>query len=70
MFSVGRTFYLHKKPMGKVLKFGIDATWFDLAYTNYDVQHITYWETNNFQIHEVEAGMQIGPSLTLNPPKK
>ena len=56
--------------MGKVLKFGIDATWFDLAYTNYDVQHITYWETNNFQIHEVEAGMQIGPSLTLNPPKK
>ena len=70
MFSVGRTFYLHKKPIGKVLKFGIDATWFDLTYTNYKVQHITYYETNNFQIHEAEAGMQIGPSLTLNPIKK
>lgn len=70
MFSVGRTFYLHKKTIGKMLKFGIDATWFDLAYINYDVQHITHWETNNYQIHEAEAGMQIGPSLTLNPIKK
>lgn len=70
MFSVGKTFYLHKKTIGKMLKFGIDATWFDLTYTNYKVQHITNWETNNFQIHEAEAGMQIGPSLTLNPIKK
>ena len=32
-FTVGRTFYLHR-PIGGFLRFGIDATWFDLNYTN------------------------------------
>lgn len=67
MFSVGRTFYLHKKPIGKVLKFGIDATWFDLSYTNYKIQHITYWETEDKQYHQGEVSMHIGPSITINP---
>lgn len=69
-FTVGRTFYLHKKPVAKILKFGIDATWFDLNYTNYDVTHITYRDTYKFQIHEGEVGMQLGPSLTINPISK
>lgn len=68
--TVGRTFYLHKKPIANILKFGIDATWFDINYTNYDVTHITYWNTNKFQIHEGEIGMQVGPSLTINPISK
>lgn len=69
-FTVGRTFYLHKKPIAKILKFGIDATWFDVNYTNYDVTHITYWDTYKFQIHEGEIGMHLGPSLTINPISK
>lgn len=33
-FTVGRTFYLHKKPIAGLIRFGLDATWFDLNYTN------------------------------------
>lgn len=65
--NVGKTFYLHKKPIGNILKFGIDATWFDLTYTNYDIKHITYWETDEYQYHQGEFSMHIGPSVTINP---
>ena len=34
-FTVGRTFYLHK-PIGDMLRLGIDATWFDINYSNYE----------------------------------
>ena len=68
-FTVGRTFYLHK-PIANMLRFGIDATWFDLNYTNYDIEHITYWETNKYQYHQGEVSMQVGPSLTFEPIKK
>jgi hypothetical protein len=64
--SVGRTFYLHR-PIGKFLRFGIDATWFDLNYTNYKIKHITHSETNNYQYHQGELAVQVGPSITLKP---
>ncbi len=66
-FTVGRTFYLHKKPIGGILRFGLDATWFDLNYTNYKIKHITYWETENYQYHQGEISMHIGPSITIKP---
>lgn len=28
-------FYLHKKPLFNMLKFGLDATWFDVSYAKY-----------------------------------
>lgn len=65
-FTVGRTFYLHR-PIGGFLRFGIDATWFDLNYTNYKIKHITYWETDNYQYHQGEVSMHIGPSITIRP---
>lgn len=68
-FTVGKTFYLHK-PIANMLRFGIDATWFDLNYTNYDIEHITYWETNKYQYHQGEVSMHVGPSLTFEPIKK
>ena len=64
--SVSRTFYLHR-PIGKFLRFGIDATWFDLNYTNYKIKHITHSETNNYQYHQGELAVQVGPSITLKP---
>lgn len=68
-FTVGRTYYLHK-PIGDMLRFGIDATWFDINYTNYDIEHITYWETNKYQYHQAEVSMHVGPSITFEPIKK
>lgn len=65
-FTIGRTFYLHR-PIGGFLRFGIDATWFDLNYTNYKIKHITYWGTDNYQYHQGEVSMHIGPSITIRP---
>ncbi len=64
--TIGRTFFVHKNPLFDFLSFGIDATWLDLTYTNYDVKHITYWATRNYQYHQGEISMQVGPSVTLN----
>ena len=65
-FTIGRTFYLHK-PIGGILRFGIDATWFDLNYTNYKIKHITNLGTDRYQYHQGELSMQIGPSVTIRP---
>ena len=34
-FGVGKTFYLHKKPLAKIIKFGLDWTYFQIDYTKY-----------------------------------
>lgn len=68
-FTVGRTYFLHK-PIGGLLRFGIDATWFDINYTNYDVEHITYWDTKKYQHHQGEVSLHVGPSVTLKPLKR
>lgn len=65
-FSVGRTYFLHK-PICNMLRFGIDTTWLDINYTNYNIEHITFWETNKYQHHQGEVSMHIGPSITLEP---
>lgn len=66
-FTVGRTFYFHKKPIAGILRFGIDATWFDINYTNYKIKHITYLNTENYEYHQADISMHIGPSITINP---
>lgn len=68
-FTVGRTFFLHK-PIGDMLRFGIDATWFDINYSNYEIEHITYWETDKYQYHQGEISLHVGPSITFEPVKK
>ena len=68
-FTVGKTFFLHK-PIGDMLRFGIDATWLDINYTNYEINHITFEGTNNFQYHQGEVSMHVGPSITFEPIKK
>ena len=35
--TFGKTYYLHKKPLLNMIKFGIDATWFELSYAKYSV---------------------------------
>lgn len=68
-FTVGRTYFLHK-PIGNMLRFSIDATWFDINYTNYDIEHITHWGTNKYQYHQGEVSMHVGPSVTFEPFKR
>lgn len=34
-FTWGKTYYLHKKPIAKMVKFGLDLTWMDINYARY-----------------------------------
>ncbi|MDR0969546.1 MAG: hypothetical protein LBM67_03290 [Lentimicrobiaceae bacterium] len=76
--SFGRTYYLHKKPLFKMLKFGIDLTLPDITYAKY--LEPLYYNSNHFDykdleldeeidlgMHQIDAGIQVGPSITINP---
>lgn len=69
----GRTYYLHKNPIAGMLKFGIDWTQFDLNFAKYpDFKESaeSYYgddEDIDLGIMQLEAGMGIGPSVTVNP---
>lgn len=76
-FTVGRTFFVHKKPIARMIRFGIDATWFDINYINYNVEYRyqdergqSGYESDLISFHQAEIGMQIGPSITINPVSK
>lgn len=70
--SSGRTFFLNRDPIAKVLYFGIDWTYLDLNYAQFK-QSETYsfedgnggmiTETDNYVTHKGEIGMQVGPSV-------
>lgn len=66
-FSVGKTFFVHKKPIVNMIYFGIDATWFDMTYTNYKIQDIDDGYIDIYSDHQIEIGMQVGPSITITP---
>ena len=68
--SVGRTFFLHKKPIGGIMRFGLDATWLDVNYTNYRIKHITNEGTDKYSYHQGEISMHIGPSVSIAPDEK
>lgn len=36
MLNLTKTYYVHRNPIAGFLKFGIDATWFDVTYMNYE----------------------------------
>lgn len=69
--TVGKTFFVHKKPIANMIRFGIDATWIDINYSNYKVEY-RYMEHGRYDsefssFHQAEIGMQVGPSITVNP---
>lgn len=63
--SKGTTYHLHK-PIAGCLRFGIDATWFDLTYENYKVREHYLNDIDDFSIHHIDLGLQVGPSVTVN----
>lgn len=36
MMGINKTYFVHKNPVGGFVKFGIDASWFDVTYVNYE----------------------------------
>lgn len=78
--SRGRTYYLHKKPILKMIKFGIDWTQFDINYAKYGKLTEDLSETTgdpsvsgeesmdlDLGMHQLDFGMHFGLSLTVNP---
>lgn len=35
-FNIGNTYFLHRRPLAGMVKFGLDAVWTDINYVNYD----------------------------------
>ncbi len=72
--SRGRTYYLHKKPIAGLLKFGIDWTHFDLNFATYTWEYSESYDNHEPEIekenaYELEAAMHVGPSITISPVK-
>ena len=76
--TVGKSFYLHKKPIANMLYIGLDATWLDLNYTYYSYNMGTLvGDLWNYRIddyydyemtdHQADIAMQIGPSFHVYP---
>lgn len=72
----GRNIYFHKKPIGNVLKFGIEYG-VEVSYANYKDVNVYEWnevyhgmELNNVSAHQVDAGVFLGPTVTVNPVSK
>lgn len=63
--SRGNTYYLHKKPLFGMLKFGLDWTFFDIAAAQYSAGMSDFEESST--IYKAEIAMQFGPSITINP---
>lgn len=67
--SSGKTYYLHKKPLAGMIKFGLDWTWMDLNYAKSTLPELDP-ETGSVDesaVHQAEFSMQFGPSVTINP---
>lgn len=69
-FSVGRTLYLHNRPALGIFRLGLDVTWFDINYTNYQIMSMAYSNLESMQYEQIELGVHIGPSITIRPSGK
>ena len=65
--SFGRTYYLHKRPIAGMIKFGLDWSFLDLNVGSFKVEEDDGYEVYEETLYKGEAGMQFGPSVTINP---
>lgn len=68
----GHTYYLHKKPIAGLLKFGLDLNYLDLNYAKYpDAQKTEQVKADadipDLGIKQIDMGIGLGPSVTVNP---
>jgi hypothetical protein len=69
--SMGRSFILHKNPIGGIFRIGIDATWIDLnyGYWNRRMPNVTSQSRKSW-MHKTDVGLGVGLGLHLNPVKR
>lgn len=67
--SWGKTYYLHRKPLFGMLKFGLDWSWMDINYAKSAIEMFDESSSEDFSsdVHQAEIGMQFGLSVTVNP---
>lgn len=63
----GRTYYLHKKPILGMIKFGIDWSFYDVNFAMYENEINDGNGVKVENMYQAEVGMQVGPSVTVNP---
>jgi hypothetical protein len=66
--SMGRSFILHKKPIGGMFRIGIDATWIDLNYGYWNRRMpLLTTQSHKSWMHKTDVGLGVGLGLHLNP---
>lgn len=79
----GRSYMLHKKPIARLISIGIDASFFDVSYSNYTASFNDlgasdmgleeledYDLAKKMDFHKIEYSFQVGPSITITPGQK
>ena len=82
----GRSYMLHKKPIARLISIGIDASFFDVSYSNYtasfndlgasdlDLGELEDFDADDLNdkmdFHKMEYSFQVGPSITITPGQK
>lgn len=65
--SWGKTYYLHKKPIASMMKFGLDWTWLDMGSGGKKLDNDVFDTDETEANMNIYIGMQFGPSITINP---
>lgn len=74
-YSMGRTYYLHKKPLAGMIKFGLDFSYLDVTVASFDNSNgkgLSFGGDEealeiDLKRNYFDYTMQIGPSVTVNP---
>ena len=74
-YSMGRTYYLHKKPLAGMIKFGLDFSYLDVTVASFDNSNgkgLSFGDDEealeiDLKRNYFDYTMQIGPSVTVNP---
>lgn len=65
-FTTGRSYIVHPRPIAGMLRLGIDATWFDINYGNWNQK----LADKKWHIHKLDIGLGVGPGIHVNPVSK
>ncbi len=69
--SIGHTFYLHKKPIAGIMKFGLDWSIVDYNVASFKEMDLSQAVSGegmpDLGLMKMEIGTGIGPILTINP---
>ena len=65
--TAGRTFYVHKNPLAGMIRIGIDWSYLDLNFSQFSNEYIDEEYVDEYKNYKIEAGMQVGPSVTISP---